>query len=163
MTAMTERSSTIMGRPEALILALAALPVDLERTLQGHSAEALLRPASDGGWGVVENLCHLRDWEEVFAERVEAILHQERPWLPAFDDELWAIERDYRGQNPARVLDRFRELRSRLVDQLTGLPSAAWTRTGEHEVHGLISLEWLIDHVRDHGEQHLAQIRDALA
>lgn len=156
------RESSSMRERDALIDALAALPDELKRTLHGHSPDALTRPASDGGWGVVENLCHLRDWEEVFLERAHAIVEQERPLLPAYDDELWAIERDYRGQDPARTLDQFRELRTRLVTLLTGLDQAAWDRTGQHASFGEITLHWLANHICDHGEDHLKQIREAL-
>ncbi len=151
-----------MREREALIAALAALPDELQRTLQGHSSESLTRPASDGGWGVVENLCHLRDWEEVFLERAHAIVEQERPLLPAYDDELWSIERDYRGQDPARTLGQFRELRTRLMTLLTGLDQSAWIRTGQHASFGEITLDWLANHICDHGEEHLKQIREAL-
>jgi hypothetical protein len=154
--------SRSMREREALFGALAALPDELQRTLQGHSPESLTRPASDGGWGVVENLCHLRDWEEVFLERAHAIVEQERPLLPAYDDELWSIERDYRGQDPTRTLGQFRELRTRLMALLTGLDQAAWSRIGQHASFGEISLHWLANHICDHGEEHLQQIRDAL-
>ena len=148
---------------DALVAALAAFPEDLARSLAGHPKEALVRPASDGGWGVVENLCHLRDWEQIFLERARAIVERERPELPAYDDELWAIERDYRGQDPARVLDQLRDLRGELVALLRGLPADAWSRVGVHGLHGEITLRWLAEHVREHGEEHLAQLREALA
>ena len=168
---MTSPSGDGEGQPvgpparsrEEILAALAAMPEDLGRTLSNRSRDDLMRPSRDGGWGVVEILCHLRDWEEIFLERARAIVERERPDLPAFDDDLWAIERDYRGQDPGRVLERFRELRAQLVEFLAGLPAAAWQRRGVHAVHGEITLRWLIEELREHGEAHLAQIRQALA
>ena len=160
---MLDTSKSAAAGHEALLQALAALPEDLARVVAGRPLDELVRPASDGGWGVIENLCHLRDWEEIFLERARAIVERERPDLPAFDDDLWAIERDYRGQDPGRVLERFRELRAQLVEFLAGLPAAAWQRRGVHAVHGEITLRWLIEELREHGEAHLAQIRQALA
>ena len=148
---------------EAILAALAAFPEELARTLDGQPTEALVRPASDGGWGVIENLCHLRDWEEIFLERARSIAEQDRPHLPAYDDELWAIERDYRGQDPHQTFEHFRELRSRLVDFLGELPPDAWSRVGDHGLYGEISLEWMLDNICAHDEEHLTQIREALA
>jgi hypothetical protein len=148
---------------EAIVAELGAFPEELGRALDGQPPEALVRPASDGGWGVIENLCHLRDWEEIFLERARAIVAHDRPHLPAYDDELWAIERDYRGQDPGETFEHFRELRERLVAFLAELPEAAWARTGDHAVLGEVSLRWLTNHMCDHDEEHLTQIREALA
>ena len=150
------------GREE-LLAALMALPEELDRTLAGRPVEALVRPASDGGWAVIDNLCHLRDWEEIFLERARAIATFDRPQLPAYDDELWPLERDYRGQDPFLVLQQFRTLRGALVSLLQQLPPDGWARSGIHGVQGEITLRWLAEQARQHGEEHLVQLRQALA
>jgi hypothetical protein len=156
------RSASIRDRP-TIMTDLTGFPEELARTLAGQSTESLSRPASDGGWGVIENLCHLRDWEEVNGERIRLIAEEDRPSLPAYDDELWALERDYRGQDPWRTLTTFTERRAQLVDFLAQLPDDAWARVGLHATRGEITLRWLADHICDHDDLHLAQIRDALA
>ncbi len=162
MGASSNRSEEAHGQEE-LLEALAAVPEELERVVAGQPPEALLRPGRDGGWGVIESLCHLRDWEEIFLERARAVLAQDRPKLPAYDDELWAIERDYRGQDPGRVVQRFRRVRGELVEALRGLDPEEWRRVGEHAVQGEITLQWLAEQARAHSEEHLRQIREALA
>ena len=149
--------------PDEIVTELAAFSSELGRLLEHHSTDALKRPARDGGWGVVEILPHLRDWEEISLDRVAAILEQDRPHLPAYDDELWAIERDYRGQDPNRTFEHFRRLRGELVDKLEGLPPGDWQQPAVHDIHGEITLQWLLDRVCDHDREHLDQIRDALA
>ncbi|MDP9362870.1 MAG: DinB family protein [Chloroflexota bacterium] len=161
---MDEASAPDVGVDEAsLVDSLAAFLDELERAIAGRPVETLVRPASDGGWGVIENLCHLRDWEEVFLARARALVEQDRPSLPAYDDELWAIERDYRGQDPMRVVQRFRALRADLVALLRGADPVAWSRVGVHEVHGEVTLRWLAEQAYRHGDEHLGQIREALA
>jgi hypothetical protein len=149
---------------DEILRALASFPDELERVaLRGKDVETLRRPASDGGWGVVEILPHLRDWEEIYLERVRRIATEEHPHLPGYDDTLWSIERDYRGQNPHEVFAAFRALRAELVQFLSSLPPEAWTRTGEHGYYGDITLGWLCEHIREHDQEHLEQARDALA
>lgn len=160
---VTTGTGTSHHAPDEIVAALAAMPGKLQRLLDGQSAEALVRPARDGGWGVVEILPHLRDWDEIFLQRVRAILIGDRPFLESYDDELWVIERDYRGQDTAATLDQFRQVREELVGLLQGLPAEAWHRTAEHEVHGPITLLWLAGQIAGHDAEHREQIRDALA
>lgn len=149
---------------EAILAALASFPDELERIVfKDHDPELLMRPASDGGWGIVEILPHLRDWEEIYLERARQIVEDEQPHLPGFDDELWAIERDYRGQDPKETMDDFRRLREEHLAILRPLPPEAWERTGIHSYYGEITLHWLENNVCDHDQERLQQARDALA
>lgn len=156
-------SSPLPARDE-ILAALASFPDELERVvLNGHDDDALRQPGSDGGWGVVEILPHLRDWEEIYLERAQRVVDEERPYLPGYDDELWPIERDYRAQDPRVVLAHFRELREAHVRYLESLPPEAWDRPGEHGYFGEITLGWMENHVTEHDAEHLAQVRDVLA
>ena len=148
--------------PERIVAALTAFPDQLSRLLADQPREALLAPASDGGPGVVELLPHLRDWEQIYLGRVDAILMEDHPVLPAFDDELWAIERDYRGQDPAAVLRQFLGLRADVVEHLAHADEDAWNRTADHETAGEVTLLWLGNQIVTSDADHLARIREAL-
>jgi hypothetical protein len=161
---MTDR--TIAGEPmdgPELVPLLAAFPDELSRMLHDYPVDVLKRPASDGGWGVIENLGHLRDWEEIFLERVNAILSGDNPALPAFDDQLWEIEHDYRGQDPLKVLSQHRELRQNLVDVLSPLPPEAWSRRGRIGAEPDVTIETIVQRVRRHDTDHAQAIAEALA
>lgn len=148
---------------DTILAELAALPVEFDRlVLRPYDRETLAQPAADGGWGVVEILPHLRDWEAIYFERARAIVEEEDPRLPAQDDSLWAIERDYRSQDPFETLAELSEMRERLVAFLTDLPPDAWERTGEHSAYGRITLHWLANHLCDHDREHLQQALDAV-
>lgn len=156
-------SSTLRSH-DAILDALSTFPDDLSRAvIAGNVPGDLRRPASDGGWGVVEVLPHLRDWEGIYFDRIQAMVEQDNPHLPSYDDELWAIERDYRGQDPIATFEEFRAQRQRLVDYVRSLPADAWQRTGVHGFYGDITLHWMLDHICEHDAEHLAQARDALA
>lgn len=85
--------------------------------MAGQPSEALARPLRDGGWGAVENLCHLRG---------------------------------------------YRATRLPLVELLGGIAPEGWSRVGVDSVRGEITLRWLAELARDHAEEHLVQIREAL-
>lgn len=148
---------------EAVVAALAALPVELGRLIEGKSRDHLMKPAQDGGWGLVEILPHLRDWEEIVSERVTAILEQDEPTLEEYDDSLWAIEHGYRDQDPHASFEAFVALRTALVERLRGLDPAAWNRVGILPKRGRVTLHWLLDSLCNHDTKHLVQARDVLA
>ena len=149
---------------EQILEDLAGFPDDLRRLLfSAHNDDDLYRPGSDGGWGIVEILPHLRDWEEIYLERARRMVEEDEPDLPGYDDSLWPIERDYRGQDPREVFDEFAELRHEHVDFLLTLTPEEWDRTGNHSLYGKITLRWMEDHVCDHDSEHLDQAREVLA
>lgn len=161
---MVERSSVpgVMPGPD-LVPSLEGFPDDLARLLQGYSVDALRRPASDGGWGVIENLGHLRDWEEIFHSRVERLLTEDNPEMPVFDDQLWEIEHDYRGQDPLRVLDQLRAQRQQLVSMLREVPVESWERSGSVGTEQDVSLATIVQRIRQHDLEHLQLVAEALA
>ena len=159
-----DQQSAIKRSRDETLHDLAQFPVEFKRVIvDPNNRAALLRPAFDGGWGIVEILPHLKDWEQIYLERTGKILSDDEPHLSSFDDTLWSIERDYRGQDPHETLAGFTELRQQLVEVLTNATPDEWQRTAIHGYYGQISLHWLADHICDHDEEHFQQAREALA
>ncbi len=164
-----ESSPTVLtvapdGRaPDTIVRALAAMPSELVRLVQGKSDEQLWQPAQDGGSGMVEILPHLRDWEVILGNRVDLILTVDAPTLEDYDDTLWAIEHGYRDQDPREALAEFRERREALVERLQALDTGSWNRVGIMPKQGRVTLHWLLNLFCDHDAKHLVQARDVLA
>jgi hypothetical protein len=159
----TEQQALIKRSRDEILRALAHFPAEFKRTvLDAADREALMRPAFDGGWGIVEVLPHLRDWEVIYLDRANRILTEDEPALPGFDDTLWSIERDYRGQDPYETFAAFTGLREDLVALLQEATPDQWERIGVHGAYGAITLHWMADHICDHDDEHLQQARDAL-
>ena len=159
--------STIAPEPRRTIAeALATLsstPEEFARLIEGKSAETLAQPATDGEWGVVEILPHLRDWEEVYLDWIQLLLAERVPRLVVVDDSLWAIEHDYANENVPSVLDQFSTLRHEVVSLLESLEDTAWEREALHPQMGRITLHQLVERMCDHDARHIEQARDALA
>ncbi|MDI3340523.1 MAG: DinB family protein [Sphaerobacter sp.] len=147
---------------EELLDRLRHFPERVARIVDPQPIEALRRAGANGGWGAVEILAHLRDWDEVTLDRVRRIVHEDTPELENFDTGFWAIERDYHAQDPRQVLAAFRARRARLVALLESLPDSAWQRTGRHPRWGTITLEELVQRVDEHDQKQLRALRDVL-
>lgn len=155
----TEPSRTI----DEILAALRATPYELARLIEGQSEDALAQPASDGEWGVVEILPHLRDWEEVYVGWIRRLLEEDTPTLPVVDDSLWAIEHDYASERVPDALAGFGDLREEAVRLLESLDPATWERQAVHPQVGGLTLHQLADRMCDHDARHIEQARDALA
>lgn len=148
---------------EGLLDRLQQYPDRVARIIDPQPLEALRRAGPNGGWGAVEILAHLRDWDEVNLERVRRMLDEDNPTLENFDTDFWAIERDYHAQDPRKVLASFREVRSRLVRLLASLDATAWKRRARHPTWGEITLTGLVRRIEDHDQEQLRALRDVLS
>jgi hypothetical protein len=138
---------------------LEAAPGALAETLRGLEKEGLTRRPADGKWSILENACHLRDMERVYAERLTKAAHRDRPefWVP--DNDRLAEELRYREADPASVVKEFRRLRADTVTLLRALPHPVWQRTGVHPKRGEETIEQIASHLARHDDAHLARIR----
>ena len=143
--------------------ALAAAPDGFGQLVAGIDADLARRArGGDEGWSVVEVACHLRDAEERTLERVVAMRDTPNPKLPGYDQEAWAIERDYAAGDLAAALGAYTATRGRLVGILEALPAEGWARPGVHDEAGPVTIESLLAHIVSHDVQHLGQIARAL-
>jgi hypothetical protein len=138
---------------------LATTPAKLEREIAAFSRREMgIRPASDK-WSVQEVLAHLADVEEVgMRERVAAIVEQERPTLPYFDQEARAVEREYNKTDPRRSLASLERQRGANLKWLRKLRPAQLKRIGVHQQVGEISAEEMITEWAFHDLGHFKQI-----
>jgi hypothetical protein len=147
---------------DKLIDSLVEFPAQLHELIAGVDDDELTRAGPEGSWGAVEVLCHLRDWERIYVQRVQRIIDEDDPTFETVDDSLWPIDRDYHAQDPRNVLEDFAEHRSKLVDLLEDLTIAEWAREGHVPRQGRVTIGGYAEHVAGHDQEHLQQIRQAL-
>ena len=149
--------------PERLLRSIVRTPVILRGLLSGADQQRALS-ATDGpdGWSVLEVVCHLRDFDSFFQERVELMLADDSPALPAYDHELIAVERNYRGDDLAGALAALVEHRAGFIRLFEGLDPDQWSRTGVHPEMGPISVLDAATQVVFHDIDHTEQITRCL-
>ena len=68
-----EQQDQVLRSRDEILHALEHFPTEFKRSvLEAADREALMRPAFDGGWGIVEIIPHLRDWEEIYLRARDA-------------------------------------------------------------------------------------------
>jgi uncharacterized damage-inducible protein DinB len=119
-----------LGRTIGIVrFVLQAVPVDDLRTLRDGGT----------GWTVLEVLGHLRDFDEVFVQRLRLTIGQEGATLALPTPDEWAVERKYNEQDAQQVLDVWSHNRDALLAYMNGMGEGDWSKTANHPVRGVMS------------------------
>jgi len=149
--------------PDERLARLARTPDQVAAALGGRREAALRRRPAPEAWAPTEIVCHLRDAEELFGQRMATILADEEPALPdAGPADRWARERQYARHDPTLALEHFRRRRGESLETLIALPPAEWQRGGEHPARGRLTIDMLVAHMAWHDDNHLEQLTRAL-
>jgi len=149
--------------PDERLARLASMPGQVAGVLGERSERALAHRPAPGAWAPVEIVCHLRDTEETFGARVEAILAMDEPALPeAGPADRWAAERQYLRHDGALALAHFRRRRGESLETLMALSPSDWQRGGEHPARGRLSIDMLVALMAWHDDNHLQQLTRAV-
>ena len=152
-------------RPRAVRLdRLSSTRGELVAMVRGVIGEMLARRPAPEAWAGVEVVCHLRDLEESFHDRLALILVADEPRFPTTHPGRWAIERQYLRHDALAAAESFAVRRTETLVLFEGLPSAAWERAG-HQVdsRGRRTIDDFLSVMAWHDENHLAQLARALS
>ena len=116
----------------------------------------------EGGWSVIEIVCHLRDYEDFFRGRIELMLDQDNPMLPKYDHEALAIERDYQHQDLRAAMADLLDHRRAFLVLLERLTEDQLQRGGVHPEIGPIRAFDSLVQLTHHDLTHLDQIARCL-
>src|SRR5262245_59121892 len=152
-------------RPRAERLArIARTPDELTDAVRGAGASVLVRRRAPKSWAPTEVICHLRDNEEWFLERMRMIVAMDLPRFVATNPDRWADERQYLTNDCAAALAAFVRRRRETQEFLRQLETAAGARAGVHvDSRGRRTLDEFLSVMAWHDDNHLDQLRRALA
>ncbi len=139
---------------------LRQVPDLIEEALHGLSDDELRRQPSPDQWSALEVCCHLRDYAQEEGIRVRRLVEEDEPALEAYDQEEWARERNYQGDDPARVRTALRAFWGGLAYQLEGLADEQWERGGTHSERGAVTVRSRADRQVAHAHAHLEQLTE---
>lgn len=121
-------------------------------------AQAWEHKPTSGKWSARENLAHLARYHEVFLERVEKILREDRPTFSRYraeDDQKWPL---WSALETTALQTRIRALRDKVIDVLTNLSETQLARTGIHPALGEMNIQQWLEFFLLHEAHHLYTI-----
>ncbi len=139
-----------MTDPAAVVSDLEHAPEVIIPLVLEVPAETLRRRPAAGKWSVHEHACHVAAIGGLMRERLELMLAEDDPPLPAYE----ADKVDLLAVDLAEALERFARQRGELVERLRGLASEQWQRTGEHPIYGRWSVFTMLRKLALHDSFH---------
>ena len=135
---------------------------DFAAAIAGVSDAALSRRPDDKNWSAREVVCHVRDIEESFMARFQAIMLMDEPTFLPVEPDRWAEERQYQRNDVMEALQAFRTRREESLRFLRGLKPGQWERGGIHATRGHMSIKDFVGLMVWHDDNHLDQLTRAL-
>lgn len=150
----------VLSLPKGWVLkALREAGNSLLSELYGLDEDELRWRPGEGEWSLKEIAAHLRDAEELALAQLNAFVSSPSAPLPAWDVDLLPEERDYQGEEIARLLASFRGTRRETTYLLWGLTEADWQGSAEHPYRGAVTLAEIARELAQHDLEHLWQVR----
>jgi DinB family protein len=135
----------------------------LRKGVAGLSAQDLLwTPPGDaeiGKWSIQQIVIHLMDADLIWTARMKLIIAEEHPTILGYDESKFAASLFYDKQDAAKAVEIFDLNRMQFVIVLRKLQPSAFTRTGNHNERGPITLGQSVQAMIDHLDHHLKFIR----
>jgi uncharacterized damage-inducible protein DinB len=119
-----------------------------------------LRDGPDG-WTILEIVCHVRDYQEIFLERLRRMIEENSPILTPYDEaarQALVTDHRYAQQNLRAVFQDYVQTRDRFIEQVLALDEAQLERIGIHPMTGQIDPSVTIFHIVMHDIDHAEQI-----
>ena len=136
------------------------IPAVFRRALLRDDDAIRHRPAA-GEWSAIEVVGHMIDKMGIWISRVERLLAEERPALPAYDQDALVREHDYQHADPEVLFEQLKQGCERFASLIERIPVSALQREGVHEEFGPITLRQCISYPLESSPEHLQQLRAA--
>ena len=135
-------------------------PQLLRKAVAGMSEEQLLARPIPGKWSTLEVICHLADFEIVFADRIKRVIAENEPTLFGGNPDLFAARLACQQRNPEEELLLVALIRQQVARILRTLNAEDFQRRGIHSESGPLTLETLVQRITGHIPHHVRFIEE---
>ena len=145
---------------DALIEEYLAGPGLLRRAVAGMTSDQLLARPIPGKWSTQEVVCHLADYEPIYADRMKRVIALKEPELLKGDPELFAARLAYDHRDVEEELALIELTRKQMGRILRALKPEDFQRQGGHSRDGVLTLEVLLQRITAHIPHHVRFIEE---
>jgi uncharacterized damage-inducible protein DinB len=145
---------------DALIEDYLAGPDLLCLAVAGLTREQLLARPVPGKWSTHEVVCHLADYEPIYADRMKRVVTLKDAELLQGDPKLFAASLAYDHRNIDEELALIKLTRKQMAKILQSLKPEDFQRQGTHSRDGALTLEELLRRITGHIPHHIRFIEE---
>ena len=132
----------------------------LRSAVAGMTGQQLHARPIAGKWSTQEVVCHLAEYEPIYADRMKRVIALEEPELLKGDPALFAARLAYGERDVDEELALIELTRKQMARILRSLKAEDFARTGRHSRDGALTLENLLERVTAHIPHHVQFIRE---
>jgi hypothetical protein len=145
---------------DALIEEYLVGPGLLRRAVAGMTREQLLARPIPGKWSTEEVVCHLSDYEPIYADRMKRVIALQEPELLKGDPGLFAARLAYDQRDMEVELTLIELTRKQMAQIMRALKPEDFQRKGSHSRDGTLTLEVLLQRITAHIPHHVRFIEE---
>ena len=138
-------------------------PQKLRDAIDGMTDEEIDAAPISGKWSTRQVICHIADYEPIYADRMKRIIVEENPTMFGGDPDVFAAGLAYDERDIEEELQLLEAVRKHVARILKTLKPEQFDRTGNHSEDGPISLEVLLQRITNHIPHHIAFIEEKRA
>ena len=144
----------------ALIEQYLAGPGELRKAVAGMTRDQLEARPVPGTWSTLEVICHIADFEPVYADRMKRVIAEEGPLLLSGDPDKFQSRLAYSSRDADEELTLIQTVRSQMARILRTLAEPDFGRTGKHSADGPLSLAVLLERITNHIPHHVKFVEE---
>jgi len=135
-------------------------PAVLRKAVAGMTREQLLARPVPGKWSTLEVVCHLADFEIVYADRIKRVVAENGPTMFNGDPDLFAARLAYHSRDLEEELSIVELIREQIARILGTLADSDFQRHGIHSEYGPLTLETILKRITGHIPHHVQFIEE---
>ena len=135
-------------------------PGILRKAVAGLTQEQLLARPVPGKWSTLEVVCHLADFEIVYADRIKRVIAEEEPTIFGGDPEMFAARLAYQKRELEEELAVVEIVRRQVSRILGDIAEQDFQRHGIHSEYGPLTLETILMRVTNHIPHHVRFVEE---
>ena len=135
----------------------------LKTAIAGLCEDQLDRTPVSGKWSIRQVICHIADFEPVYADRMKRVLVEDNPTMFGGDPDIFAAGLHYEKRSVHDELELISAVRRQMAVILRNTDVEDFQRTGVHSEAGPLTLETLLERITRHIPHHLTFIEAKIA
>ena len=138
-------------------------PRKLRDAIAGMTEEQINAAPIPGRWSTRQVICHVADFEPVYADRMKRVIAEDKPTMFGGDPDLFAARLAYEQRDIDEDLQLIEFVRRHVARILRTLKAQDFQRKGIHSEVGPITLEQLLANITNHIPHHIGFIQEKRA
>ncbi len=130
-------------------------PELVQRAVQGMSEDQFDAQPIPGKWSTRQVVCHLADFEPIYADRMKRVIAEQCPTFFGGDPDTFAAHLAYERRSLVAELNLLTAVRQHMASILRELKAEDFQRTGNHSEAGRMTLEDLLRNIGNHVPHHV--------